>query len=369
MPDTGRPIPGTISRVGNLHPRPGFFVLLLFALGAIVFTILTGNRWLILFSGAAGGLLISAVAARTDLADLEVHCCGPLRAAVGDLVTNTITLRNNGARDLPRFTLEVTDPILAQAMVAVPSLAPGARASAEISRTARHRGATDCLELLAEASDPLALLRRRYWFAAQLPLRVHPGPAAAGEVLSLSAAQPRHSGTRRQPEPGGEPAGLRAWRTGDRPHSVHWRASAKSGQLVVIDYDAPADRHWYCLLWGDPSTAADEALLGTALTTWHRARQLAIPAKVLAWRQPHEGDPSLTTCPARPPAHLDWFAALSQVTIPPATQVARELRGYTGVVTVAVFDNAKAHFPAAQVHFAHQGIELRALTSIESRIR
>jgi uncharacterized protein (DUF58 family) len=100
------------------------------------------------------------------------------------------------------------------------------------------------------SSYPFGLVRRR--------IEVGPG----GEVLVLPRLGWVHRGRLRYYLRGGAPEddairrhrpqrdpsaraefhGLRAWRTGDSPRNIHWRTSARRGELMVREYeDVPSD--------------------------------------------------------------------------------------------------------------------------------
>ena len=132
------------------------------------------------------------------------------------------------------------------ASVAVPTLAPGATVRVKIAITALRRGWLQYTQLRLLRPDPLGLCRARARFTLSdrllaLPHR-HPLPRI-------------HLHSERRYQPGGvslalavgdsqEFAALRDYQPGDARRHIHWRSFAKTGQLIVKQYqDEYFDRH------------------------------------------------------------------------------------------------------------------------------
>lgn len=97
-----------------------------------------------------------------------------------------------------------------------------------------HCGAWTCTVLRARACDFLGLFSLPVACPVPAVLPVLPVPMAAGPVPRLEAEQGRDLGW--TPRPGGGPGedyDLRDHRPGDPLRAVHWKLSAKRGQLVV----------------------------------------------------------------------------------------------------------------------------------------
>jgi uncharacterized protein (DUF58 family) len=115
----------------------------------------------------------------------------------------------------------------------------------------------------ASSGYPFGLVERRRLLAAEETVTVLPylGWLHRGRFLRHLrdlAAQPRQSQLRRKPLP--HPAaqaefhGLRAYRSSDSPRLIHWRTSARRGELMVREFeDEPSDN---LLLVVDPALPA-----------------------------------------------------------------------------------------------------------------
>ncbi len=130
--------------------------------------------------------------------------------------------------------------------VPVPALAPGASARVEISTTPARRGWLRFNAVRLLRPDPLGLLRAR----CRVPLRE--------ELLALPRRHPLprlHLHSQRHYQKGGvslahavgdsqEFASVRDYRPGDPRRHIHWRSFARTGHLIVKEYqDEYFDRH------------------------------------------------------------------------------------------------------------------------------
>ncbi len=360
-----------VARSVKLMPTQGSVFILLFAVGAIFFSFISGNQWLLAFAGAAGGVLIAAGIFRTDLRGLVVGCTGPARTAAGTSVKHQLLLHNTGRLSLPPFRLTLTSPGLAAGLVHVPGLAPGAQARVELNRIAETRGHQQQAELIAIATDPFQLIARRYGFSMEQDLRVYPAAAPASpwpagtQRGGGAAAVGGRSAT-------GDPAALRGWRPGDQAGSVHWRSTARRGQLTVLERELPGEPRWMCVLLGTPDGPADEAALATVFATWQQLRRTGHRAVILAWRSPPAG--SGESVVDRSPEHLialqDWFAELRDLAVPHAEQVHRAISVESGLIgnsavgltVMAVpLTGAAEFFPQLQAELLARAVRLQPM--------
>jgi uncharacterized protein (DUF58 family) len=100
----------------------------------------------------------------------------------------------------------------------------------------------------------------------------------------------------RKPTPGtGDVRGLRPYRPGDGPRDVHWRSTARRGQLLVREYDHPAPLDLVLVL--DPWAAPDDPTAG------ERVDWLASVAATLAvtWADGGDGASLTMATPGHPP--------------------------------------------------------------------
>jgi uncharacterized protein (DUF58 family) len=139
-------------------------------------------------------------------------------------------------------------------------------------------------EAAAVSGYPFGLVRRRLPLVAPQELIVLPrlGWVHRGRLRRyLRSTCPEGDAVRRRrpqrhPSAQAEFHGLRAWRAGDSPRFIHWRTSARRGELMVREYeDVPSDN---LLLVLDPTPAQgnpalfEEAVSLAATICWEWCR-------------------------------------------------------------------------------------------------
>ncbi len=115
------------------------------------------------------------------------------------------------------------------------SLGSGRTATAAVAVPTTRRGRVPLGRLRIESSFPLGLFTAWTWTHPELECLVYPRPAARGREGPPPAAEPgaAHDGRASGEE---DFAGLRAFRTGDPPRRIAWKAWARGGELVVKEY-------------------------------------------------------------------------------------------------------------------------------------
>ncbi|MGE0485854.1 MAG: DUF58 domain-containing protein [Gammaproteobacteria bacterium] len=165
------------------------------------------------------------------------------RAAVGERRTNIV----DRAIGFPRWVaLRRRDRGGDLELVDVPAIAPGARVRVAIELTPLRRGALRFEAIELYRPDPLGLFRSRHRVAAGATLlalpRRHPLPAfrlRSERHYQRGGISLAHAVGDSQ-----EFAALRDYRPGDPRRHIHWRSFARTGQLVVKEYqDEYFDRH------------------------------------------------------------------------------------------------------------------------------
>ena len=184
------------------------------------------------------------------------------------------------------------------------------------------RGPLDAKTWVLEASDPLGLFRfRRRSADAEVALVLPKFTSLAAHLevreLEASVAAPRAgSGT--------EMFGVREYRPGDPLRRIHWRSSARHGELVVREYEPPGVQTLgiFC----DPAPASPEV-----------ADQIARLAASEAWDCIREGGRVVLWSPGAEPSRpgegrsfwalLEWLARYpTKSTYPLAGEVRERLR-------------------------------------------
>jgi uncharacterized protein (DUF58 family) len=148
----------------------------------------------------------------------------------------------------------------------------------EVTLPIRGRHAWGPLD--AVSAYPFGLAERRLPIAAGEEVLVLPrvGRLHRGRLrrLLLSAGQvcvPTRRQARRHPTAQSEFHGLRAFRSGDSPRWIHWRTSARCGELMVREFeDVPTDN---LILVLDPATGdgLETAISFAATVAWEWCRQ------------------------------------------------------------------------------------------------
>lgn len=160
----------------------------------------------------------------------------PNRVIVGQRALGQLTVTNNGTRGvLPtRMELPVGDGL---AEFGIPSLAP-AEEHEELFAVPTHRRAVIVAgPAVSVRGDQVGLLRRAVRWTDPVDLFVHPptvplAPSAAGLVRDLEGQV-----TKKITNNDLSFHALRAYEPGDDRRYVHWRTSARTGQLMVRQFE------------------------------------------------------------------------------------------------------------------------------------
>jgi len=285
--------------------RPAWRLLGALALGAVVYWYGSTSQvaWLFLFGflvwgaaaamllyqrwnsrGLTGGLRLLDVrpSLRSPIGEIPERDFrdAPLPAPVfeGDVVRLELALGTAGGRTRgpARFSAEVGETGLEAGTGVVPPA--GWRAVREVGPVIR--GPLAASGLAIESSDPLGLFRSR----RPLP----PEGIAVALPLFTSLSENRHL---REVESqltvvraghGTDLYGVREYRAGDPLRRIHWRTSARRGQLVVREFEPPGLRVLALLLDPEPGSraAADQIARLAASEAWDCYRA---GGRVLAW--------------------------------------------------------------------------------------
>jgi uncharacterized protein (DUF58 family) len=225
------------NRIYILPTRPGLIF------GVIVFTMLLGamnysnNMGFALTFLLTGIGIVSIQQCHRNLASLELRALGAAPVFAGDNLQFRFTLRNPDGR--ARGQLSVGWDGSAPQII---ELQPHAQVLIELTLPAPRRGLVNVPRLQISTRYPLGLFRAWAWINPELSGLAYPMPARGvtptppDDVLGI-AAGPRGSGD-------DDFAGLRAWRSGDPPRRIAWKALARTGQMLVTEHHggAPAPR-------------------------------------------------------------------------------------------------------------------------------
>ncbi len=157
------------------------------------------------------------------------------RAQQGDRLE--VKLELTASRGVSTFVLEerVPERLGNAVKVPVPRLARGATVTHRYSLLCRRRGVYTVGPLVAVTSDPLGLTERETLLAPEFELLVHPRVEyVADRPLTRRYEDPPIRPPQSKPWPSGlEFYGMREYAPGDDLRRIVWRASARTGKLMV----------------------------------------------------------------------------------------------------------------------------------------
>lgn len=209
-----------------------------------------------------------------------------------------------------------------------PALQSGERAVGERVATPLRRGCwADGGWVDLEAYSPLGGWVRRSRVAVSQAGWVHPAPAAPLRLPEPRSGELHGSGSSASSGGGVDFFGIREWRAGDPRSAIHWRASARRNELVVMERERPGNPTLLVVV--GPLGAGDgpEGLLARVAATALHALRDGRGVVLLA-----DGAP---TTVARPLDALDWFAAVDPLAAPTAEQIRAGLQAAgSGAVVV-----------------------------------
>ncbi|GMA32912.1 hypothetical protein GCM10025875_29040 [Litorihabitans aurantiacus] len=183
-----------------------------------------------------------AVATRRPTLEAD-HRVEPVRLQAGEVGSLRLRLRNVGPRTTRPLDLVqpgITD-LLTGVRRTVPPVPPAERTALSLPLRARRRGAYRVPSPRVTMHDPLGLARVVRVLPASAELLVLPTvlPLTGlprGLVGRTSTGRGAPTG---QPGGGDPDAGVRAYRAGDDPRTIHWRASARLLDDLVVRVAGP----------------------------------------------------------------------------------------------------------------------------------
>ncbi|TWP50575.1 DUF58 domain-containing protein [Lentzea tibetensis] len=155
----------------------------------------------------------------------------PDRVSAGDAAAGRLTVHNKGRRAVGG--LVVVDRLAdVPVPVPLPVVQAGGWRTAQYPIPARRRGRLELGPLTVERADALGLFRRRQDMGHRGVLWVHPRVHAV-QPMPVGTV-PDFEGRAEASKPGTTSfASLREYVQGDDPRRIHWRSTARTGQLVV----------------------------------------------------------------------------------------------------------------------------------------
>ena len=202
-----------------------------------------GLREVVVVGFAGAVLAVVAAVALIGRTRLVVRMRLPQhRVAVGDPAGVVVTAENPSR--LPSVPTTVEVPVGAGLVdVAVPSIAPGATFEQDVPVPTVRRGVLDVGPVTGVRADPVGLVRREIVWTAREQVIVHPRTVA---IPSTSTGLVRD--LEGQATTDLSPAdiafhAIREYMPGDDPRTIHWKSTAKSGDLMVRQFEDTRRSH------------------------------------------------------------------------------------------------------------------------------
>jgi len=217
--------------------------------------------------GLLGISLLSVVRRRNGV---TVSMRAPSEVVVGVPFDIEVVVSNTGRQPTAplRITYDVNikPPPVAPAVVYVDPVASGERAVLTLTRIPLRRGAARSSRLMVDVIGPFGFFTSSYavggtpnFFAA--PLAAWPIDVAQALSAEAGGSGPMGAGL--------DVRGVREWRPGDAVRHVHWRSTARTGRLTVLEYGEPTVETFGVLIAGTRADPRFEAELAVAAsTTW-----------------------------------------------------------------------------------------------------
>ena len=208
----------------------GFGFLLFFMLAA---GLNYGNSLALLLTFQLAGLALVAMhRCHRNLLDLVLAEAAGGAAFAGERGVLSVILANDSA--LARYRIEAD--VLDEAP-SVTDLAQAARESLTLAVAAQRRGILVIERLRLATTHPFGLFRAWTWVHTPLELTVYPRPRGARPMPAQGGPQAGWTSHRGGADED-EWLGLRAFRDGDSPRQVAWKAYARGAPLLTKEYVA-----------------------------------------------------------------------------------------------------------------------------------
>jgi uncharacterized protein (DUF58 family) len=203
----------------------------------------TGHNLLYLVLGMLLSMIVaSGVMSEVVLRGLKVHRQLPRQLFAGRAVLISVTLENSKRR-LPSFSIEIEDLIAGRLLdrkcyfLKVP---PGRTQTTSYQHRFARRGRYCFTGFRISTKFPFALFRKSLRIEALAEVIVFPeyDPVLLPPVLPVRLGDvPQASRGRR-----GEFFSFRRFRQGEDPHDIDFKASARSGQILIREHQEERDR-------------------------------------------------------------------------------------------------------------------------------
>ncbi len=196
----------------------------------------TANNLLYLMeAGLLSFFVISSIFGHRNLSRLQITLKAPEEIFAATEYPLHITVANRG-KFMPAFLFRIGS---GETSLLFPYLAPGRSRSASLPFSFPKRGAAFLAGLTVSSLFPFHFTRREREISHQIPLIVFPQPLEQGaKALDFTARHPAGEELALRPGQGREVLAVRDYRAGDALRHIHWKASARTGELKTKEMAA-----------------------------------------------------------------------------------------------------------------------------------
>lgn len=279
---------------------------------AIMFVLFTGamltkqNTLLLVFAMMVGPFVVNGSLAFGMLRATRVARAAPRRAMAGELFGVELSLTNRHSL-LSMWMMSVRDEIAharetLSADVLFARVGPRATQTGHYQLRLARRGRYRLGPLLISSRFPLGLVERSRLFAMPGVVLVYPRIGRLSPQWKGRSQGATELVSRPQARAGvfhDEFHRMREFRTGDNPRDIHWRTSARRGELILREYQQNRDLNLAVIveLWQPPvKSAAPETLDPSELI--EKTLSFALTMLVEHGRECRDGTLSLATAGA-----------------------------------------------------------------------
>lgn len=235
-----------LKRIGRNRvslPRDGVVYLLIMMVMFVGSVLSRENMLMLVFAMMTGPFILNGWITFSMLQNIKLRRIIPQRVMVGETFTAEIILENN-KRLIAAYLMEVHDTFTndedhLEASVVFRRVGPRQNLSAHYYAKLMRRGIYQFGPLHVSTRYPLGLVKRGAVFAEYTEIIVHP---QIGRLSShwaddfFSIAELAQQNQSRRGVFDDEFNHIREYRSGDSQRAIHWRSSARQGDLMVQEY-------------------------------------------------------------------------------------------------------------------------------------
>ena len=236
--------------------KVGLWFVLLTLVVAIAATNTGNNALYMVLAMMLGALVVSGVASRENVRRLEVELEAPDEVFANRAFSLPFPLKSR-SRFLPRWFLLFSVARSAQPLL-VPFLPRRGRSVGQVEMMIASRGRHTFPYGHVSSLFPFGFFTKGVRYRVGLTLLVFPEifPAAEGRPR---ASHPQGDDPSRRAGWGHDLHALRAFRRGDDPRGIHWKQTARTGQLIFMEREAERSRRLAILFDNAVGKLADPA--------------------------------------------------------------------------------------------------------------